>query len=385
MWLRAFDSVEEGAPAQVRVIPHGDDFQWFGKSSTWAAPDYYATVQTGPIVNYIQARIISFLEYLQHNDPLVGGTIDPNEVFITGDSNGGSGSLQFAINYPDYFSYVTANCPPVNLVSWAYDHFWGSDDDDTILIDFIGPKIGIASENYSGRIANQWFNLPNTFAELDSIDLPWIGVEHGGLDDTVPHAIHGRMLYPGLETGKHGFSGGLDGDGGHYGSGLREGLPQLRSIRLDQAYPAFTNVQHNADLPLPASPSSSNYTFNLQFMWSTSTWSVGGVQDQVDEVNNFEMVLATTGGSDDRADVTLRRLQRFATSPGATYLVTNQAPNDINTVYQTLTVVADSNGVLTIPDLIIKPGSEQSGGNRIVVAPTDPVVVPKPPSNLQVN
>ncbi|OGJ90385.1 MAG: hypothetical protein A2268_10215 [Candidatus Raymondbacteria bacterium RifOxyA12_full_50_37] len=370
----------------IKVIPEGDNTYWFGFSQTY---NYRLgdVVDTGPTMNFTQARVMNFLKYLIFKDAYFSARIDTNRVFLKGNSNGSGGTLQFAYNYPDFFAYAFSYSGATDYYDeGVYDKrgyfskLWGAYDDTAMTVSFTGWRSELLNEKFKGMTVNNWFNQEEKLLLSPGDDMPWIAYGFGAKDLTVDWPSQGRNYFTNLEISRRGFNGGVRGAYGHGECDvIASALPQLTTIRKNNSLPAFSNVASNADLPFPDVPEEIDFPLNNHFIWSTPHYKAGGVQEQIDELNRYEIVLASWKSNymdpigDDTADITPRRLQNFRIIPGEEYIVRNTAVNDTAMVYQIDTITADEYGLVTFPGFQVKSGDQDTGGSRFVMIPLDPV------------
>src|SRR5262249_62244949 len=98
------------------------------------------------------------------------------------------------------------------------------------------------------------------------------------------------------------------------GTPLTRGGETLQS-RRDLTLPAFSHVSNAPPVPPPTSPTAT-YGYNLDLEWAVP-WNAFGPLI-VDTPTSYAISLRSTS-VDQRADVTLHRLQQFVVQPGATY------------------------------------------------------------------
>ncbi len=353
----------------IMVVPQGGAL-WYGWAENWAY-NYLALTPTHTVLrNFVQARTMDFLKFLMQEEPYYRERIDPDRIFIYGTSNGGGGALQFAYNYPDFFAYVMADCPPTNYIENGYmENTWGSPLDATMTVGFTGWQSDYLQANFSGMAAHTFMNRAELFLQQPGVSLPWIAVGHGGQDHDIPYPIHARNLYERLNRSRRAFSGGVLGGAGH-DAPIWATNPELPYICRNHAHVAITNAGRNAALPLPnAANATTDYPFNNRVIWSNPRYTVGGYQDQIDTPSQFEIVLASLD-ADDVIDVTPRRLQRFVVVPGATYTAKNTRV-DKSAIFQEQTIVADADGLLTFTGFQLRRGSGTTGGSRLIITGND--------------
>jgi hypothetical protein len=366
----------------VTIRTHEAGCWWWGFSATYQYDrrKYHhgsssPRPTTGPMKNYVQARYIDFVRWVIAQPYY---SVDPEAVHTFGGSMGGVGSLLMLMDYPDVFAYGRAMVPPTNMLEtkWQWlrncEAKWGAGDDDGIKVDFHGPDAERLRAKYPDMTVHAFLNLEKRMALLEGDELPFIWAGSCGRDGSVNWPQQGRKFYTALNATRRAWAGGLIGHGGHFsmggdGGGLK--FPrQLGTIRRNQSFPAFSNVSGNPKLPLPEKPERGYFHFNSQFIWSSPTYKVAGVQEQIDTAGRYEIVIASTAG-DQTADVTCRRLQGFKPVPGRKYLLQNTEVNDPKKVLQSQTVTADRLGLVTFRQFQVKSGDRNRGGSRLIITP----------------
>lgn len=368
-----YDATARGV--DLKVMPTEDWELWFGHSATF---DYLNSgrvpATTGPIVNYTQARTMDFLQWMIHKSPYYSALIDTNKTVVRGSSNGGCGCLQFAFNFPDVFASAQCIVPPTNILelnygSGTFTKYFG-EAARNLPVSFMGWRSERVKAAFEGTPAPKWFNLEGMLLAQPGYQTPWIHVVHGGLDTDVRWPIQGRGYHTQLNASRRGHSGGVDGDGGHTNLGISP-TAQVLALRKNHSFPAFSNAGLNAALPLPDKTEARNYTLNTHLIFSTPHFEVGGFRNIVDQLNRWEVVVASNT-AEDVADVTPRRLQAFDVTPGKTYRIASVAVGNPATVYQSDSAVAGADGLVTFKGIKIRVGNQTTGGNRLVVTPVVP-------------
>jgi len=367
--------------ADVCIRTHEAGCWWWGFSSTYpynrkkfhlGAGD--PKPDKGPMKNYVQGRYVDFVRWLI-TQPYY--SIDPDAVHTFGGSMGGVGSLLMLMDHPDVFAWGQACVPPTNMlgVKWQWlrncEAKWGPAGAKNITVAFHGHGAERLNKRWPGITVTDFLNLEKRLTKMAGDDLPFIWLGSAGRDRSVNWPAQGRNYYAALNATRHAWAGGLKGGGGHGslggdGGGVRISR-QRRTIKRNQAFPAFSNVSGNPKLPLPLTPERKFYQFNSQFMWSTPTFKVGGWQKQVDTPDRFEIIIASAAG-EQTADVTPRRTQKFKPAAGKRYVFQNVDPKSGKAV-QEQTVAADKFGRVTFKGFRVKPGSTSAGGSKLVITP----------------
>ncbi|OGJ87348.1 MAG: hypothetical protein A2268_14430 [Candidatus Raymondbacteria bacterium RifOxyA12_full_50_37] len=379
----------------IEVVPDEQGNWWFGYSQTWAydtsklgaSNGNAGTPTTGPVINFVEARVMNFMKYLMLVDPYYSSRIDSNRIHILGGSMGGGGGILFAQNYPDFFAFCRLGVPPTNYLEvgvWTYkgnlESKWGAYDDDNMTMAFAGWRSEWLNQKYKGMPVHRFVNSEYIVQGLEGIDMPFINCTSGALDDNVTWPLQGRNYYAQLDSSRRAWGGSVEYNSGHDCCSMsdRWDQPQLWTIRKNNSFPAFSNVAKNPTFPIPDAPTA-NCIYNLHLIWSTLYYKVGGYQNQVDQTNRYEIVIASYRSNydslkgNDTADVTPRRLQNFVVIPGEDYIVKNTAVNDTNQVYQIDTITADTFGLVTYTGFHVMAGNNTSGGSRFIMAPLEPI------------
>lgn len=277
-----------------------------------------------------------------------GASIDPNRVYLFGHSIGGTGVWQLGIRNPDVFAAIHAHSgfarftPPVGPFEGQFvtDIVGGPSEGITIL-DSVGTAY--AARDYS--------NLAWWLSDYhdSTFETPFINITAGTEDETVPAASGGDLMRPVLDNQKRGFYYHRH-SGGHSGVAFVQ-MNWMWNFRRNQSFLAFTNRGgYGIEPDQTVSP------------WVSNGYASGGINNLyefgwdpdtiIDQPGQYRVQLTGSG----TADVTLRRLQAFKVTAGATYHYWLESKSGAGT-----TVTADANGLLTIPAvsgrrlLIIEP------------------------------
>ena len=283
---------------------------WYGGRSTpekEITPELAerASAELQPVEKRILAEIAWVVEQYK---------IDPNRVYLCGNSMGGSGTLGLGLRAGDVFAAIKANVPAG--IWHAYDRLRLGDDDapsgipdPPVCLDYSAPN-------------DQWSD-------------------------------YHEFLFDAMEKRKYSFIA-YWGNFGH--ENLDEKVAQVNdlfntfdwtSIRKNEAYPVFTSVSTDDPSPWPEkSPSSPPGQRGAYFRWT----------NKIDSQNRFEIELRLATNDELRskifeipnestADVSLRRPQTFVVAPNERI---DWAVGDASG-----TVDADKNGLITIPRLTI--------------------------------
>ena len=239
--------------------------------------------------------------------------IDPNRVYLSGNSMGGSGTLGIGMRHGDVFAAIKANVPAgvEHVAQRMYFPPQSVPDnvtlpDPPICIDYSAPNDG-------------WSEGHDRFAKAMN-DRKYPLIFYWG---PFGHANNSAQIMKMND--------------------LIDSFDWL-NVKRNEAYPVFTNATSNSKLPWPDDlKSTAAGQVNAFFRWKNIS----------DSAEKFEMSLFMTSAADLKtqfeipkeaaADVTLRRLQNFHLKPGAQFHWTfGTAEGDAR---------ADSHGLITIPAL----------------------------------
>jgi poly(3-hydroxybutyrate) depolymerase len=265
---------------------------------------------TGGVAGPTELRVIGTVKWAMEKYG-----IDPNRVYLCGNSMGGSGTLGIGLRNGDVFAAIKANVPAG--IEHASDrmHFPPSSIPKNITIP--DPPVLV---DYSGQ-NDHWSTGHGNFAQ----------------------AMNDRKYAMYLYWGPFGHANNHEKIMKH--NDLINSFDWL-SVKLNEAYPAFSNASSNDELPWPDKREDKTVgQVNAFFRWE----NVG------DENNEFKMALFLISEKDLKtkftipthasADVSLRRIQHFQVKPNQVF----------NWSYgkQVGKTTSDENGIITITKLNI--------------------------------
>lgn len=295
------------------------DWWWGGNSALEVLGKDRAGVKKQPV----EHRCIDTVTWVLENFPIAR-----NRVYAVGNSMGGSGALGVAMCRGDIFAAVKVNVPAgVRHIA------------DRMALDTPAPED---------------FRLPD----------PPILVDYSAQDDD--WSTGHQILYRGMREKKYPLMG-FWGKFGHANNHelIRETNDLIHafdpfSVRLDEAYPVFTNADSDDLIPWAEDGSiiSDNAgQVNGYFRWNTPVETKDSVSVSLRLITAKDWNSRITFPENASADVTLRRLQKCRFAPGAKVTWTFGAQNG--------SVTADKDGLVTVPalqitaepkDLILKIG-----------------------------
>ncbi len=240
--------------------------------------------------------------------------IDPERVYLCGNSMGGSGTLGLGIRHGDVFAAIKANVPAG--VWHAYDRL----------------QLGEAS-------APTGMSDPPVCLDYSAPNDDW-------------SAYH-EVLFEGMEARKYSYIA-YWGNFGHENNDKKVAKHNdlfktfdWTSIRKDEAYPVFTNASTDSKIPWPAreadAPAGQRGAY---FRWENRLDSPEKFEIELrlataEELNSQIFEIPTSAN----ADLTLRRLQNFEIAPNE---IIKWSMGDKSGV-----VEVDNAGLITIPSLTI--------------------------------
>lgn len=241
--------------------------------------------------------------------------IDPNRVYLSGNSMGGSGTLGIGMRHGDVFAAIKTNVPA------GIEH-----------------------------VSNRMYFPPQSVPDTVKLPDPPVVIDYSAPNDTWS-AGHERFVKA-MNDRKYPlyFYWGPFGHANNSSqimkvNDLIDSLDWL-SIKKNETYPVFTNATSNSKLPWPEDlKSTAAGQVNAFFRWKNIS----------DSAEKFEMSLFLVSGADLKtrfdipkeasADVTLRRLQSLQLKPGDTFRWTFSTAMGEGKV--------DVQGLITIPALIM--------------------------------
>lgn len=314
--------VPDCAPRPPKESP---DF-WWCCWDHFSMPTAQGLADTGLDLSACEKRVLDTLEWTIRTYK-----IDRNRVYVCGNSMGGQGALGIGLNHGDIFAAIKANVPAGVWFATTRMGMTDGEGNDVPLHDipfsrFPDPPVCV---EYSSP-ADKWSKdhevlIRNMERCRYSLLSYWGNFHHAHADEAVLHC----------NDIVHSFD--------------------WLSVRLNEAYAVFTHADCDDTLPWGRFPDAGTDRFsgdispgqiNAYFRWKS----------KVDEPDRFAMDLWVmseeeldstmfTPPAKAKADVSLRRLQRFPHAPGSRFAWTYGAASG--------EVEADENGLLTLPGLTL--------------------------------
>lgn len=241
--------------------------------------------------------------------------IDPNQVYLTGISMGGSGSLGIGLPHGDIFAAIKVDVPAG--IEHVSDRMYLRDSELPAGVNFPDPPVVI---DYSAQ-NDKWSKGHERFIRaMQERKYPLIFC-WGAFGHAHNHANMRKV------------------------NGLIDAFDWLK-IKKNESYPVFTNASTDDTLPWPANlGEKSPGQVNGFFTWKNLVDTPENFQMELSLLDKNRVKTAPRVPEKSVADVTLRRLQQFRTAPGQTVKWKFGS--------QSGTAKADRNGLLTIEKLEI--------------------------------
>ena len=239
--------------------------------------------------------------------------IDPNRVYLSGNSMGGSGTLGIGMRHGDLFAAIKANVPA------GIEH-----------------------------VSNRMYFPPQSVPEIVNLPEPPVAIDYSAQNDGWS-AGHERFVKS-MNDRKYSlvFYWGPFGHANNSAqimkvNDLIDSFDWL-SIKKNEAYAVFTNATSNSQLPWPDDlKSTSAGQVNAFFRWKNLSDSASKFEMSLFLVNAADLKSQFEIPNEASADVTLRRLQSFRLRPGDSFRWTFGTAKGAGT--------ADGQGLVTIPAL----------------------------------
>jgi pimeloyl-ACP methyl ester carboxylesterase len=341
------------------------------------------------ILNYTVQRVLRMVYDLIRQPP--GRAVDPQRIYVYGQSMGGTGALALAERYPNVFAAAYAGQPMTNYrTSGGTDNGWPADVTKKWGAQQLNLPVAISApanwaahlQKYNGVGVWDWQNYqaslvaegqPGGIPGRSADDMAPFGVDHGSRDPVIPFDTQARPLYPLLNASGRAWAGAII-DAEHTWTvfgwlpptlGKVNGMPFWNlSVVRDETIPGLSALSSNNPNP-PDGPTAYNQTI----LWSASWAAWDGAP--VDQPGEWRMSFCAVqagaeqcgSGEAQTVDITPRRLQHFTVAPGATYDWENRQVSD-NALVAQGTATASAGGLLTVKGFTVTPQ-----GNRLVIRP----------------
>lgn len=350
-----------------RILPLDvNDTWWFGNARDH---DYRVStvVEPGDVIeNFTEQRVLRMLLDLSRH-PAHGADVDLSRVYVMGHSMGGSGTVAFALRYPDLFAAALADKPMTDYeesgsqggFDWVPDAEvkWGAPVLD-LPVALRGPldwAAHLAAHDGSSVWDWQDHQLHATTRRADEM-VP-LGVRHSIDDSLIDWATQGVGTSVALEGSDRAWAGEITQDD-HAAAGwsglLPPGLDEVAGVPfsgfdvvLGETLPALTDAGTD-----PAIPPVGTGGYHRTIEWSSSWNDWDGAP--LDAADAWAVSLRTVDGSTTSVDVTPRRTAAFAPAEGERLLLEVEAVAD-GAALRTGLVVVDPDGLATVTGVNVDP------------------------------
>jgi hypothetical protein len=343
------------------------------------------------IVNYTEQRVLRMIYDLERMPP--GPAVDPERIYVSGQSMGGSGTLALAERYPNVFAAAYASQPVTDfrtadgVDNWQADGAikWGSPDLNLPVSNTAPGGWAGALQKYNGVGVWDWQNYQESLSPTIKAmagrvadQMVPLGVTHGLKDAVIGWETQAQPLYQDLDDSRQSWAAEITNTAHQwaYYQGLAPALAPLGdnpytyipfwglAVVKDETVPGLSRLSGD-----PVFPPTWILKYNQTILWSSSWYAWDGAPIDLPDVWKMSFCSvangSTTCGSNRKqtVDITPRRLQHFAVTPGAQYDWQNQRISDGEIVDQG-SVTADANGLITVPEFLVSPM-----GNRLILKP----------------
>lgn len=272
---------------------------WFGYNSHIYDP---AAMSSGVPTNYTEHRLLWILDFVARRYET-----DRARCYLSGGSMGGCGTISFGLRHPELFAALHAHVP---IVSYTYE---GTASASRLeFLSWTGPITPDVPTSDGLPLLERMNGV--RLVNCATGDLPYLFMVHGRKDGSIPWQ-NNPAFYQALADRRQGYSVYWD-EGTHPTAGdaapsdVKAWLARFRRFRLDESFPVFgratTDRNPGAGRPDDGDPIG---WMNRGFDWS----------DITDDANRYAIsITAAYEGIKYpvRADVALRRLQRFHPAAG---------------------------------------------------------------------
>lgn len=328
---------------------------WYGYHETFDIDTGLPQPTGGLVHDYTTRRAKWEIEWAMRTLPL-----DLNRLYMTGHSMGGIGSHFLSLMMPGKIAAIWTT-------SAKYDFSFLSDPNPANIWNEGSNERANAADLMWGTVATNLM-CSEGIPVFDRLDAGYLVGAFRSVDQPVMIAFHGKNdpvvgwaeklgFYNAMNANRHGGMFFFD-SGAHNRSG-GEWVPQqsvnvLNRYRLNQSYPAFSNSSVSGNPGTGTATSGDTFgTLNGNLDWDTASIVDTPTQWQVRlltvALNSTTGTIAAPASA--VADVTPRRLQFLAHSPGA--LARYEVRDLFGTLLQSGLATADADGLFTVPAVTI--------------------------------
>lgn len=274
--------------------------------------DWWWGIQTypGPDVSPTEKRVIDEVKWV-----IKQYDIDPNRVYLCGNSMGGSGTLGIGMRHGDVFAAIKANVPAEIKHVSSRMYFPPQEVPASVILP--DPPIVV---DYSAQ-NDSWSKGHDLFAKAMNDRKYPLFMYWGPFGHANNHANIEKV------------------------NDLINSFDWL-SVRKNEMYPVFTGASTNDELPWPDKLGDKKAgQINAFFRWKNVKDTPEGIETTLFLVKASDLKTTFTIPKEATADVSLRRLQMLRVLPGSTVSWTFGTANG--------EIKADATGCVTIPRLKI--------------------------------
>lgn len=337
---------------------------WYG----FAADHNYKTSgpipTSGRVENFTEQRVLRMVSELQSIF-----SVDPLRIHAQGNSMGASGALTWGMRYGNVLAGTFSSEPMTNYAASpgfqeVFQQLWGTQASNLSVVNNGAQAAHL--KQYDGIGVYDWMNHQEQIASRRGDDMAFLMFGHGKLDDVIDWATQGRPFVAAVNAANVGFTAEMRGGWEHNWMGfdfVNEPMFSTQDGGLSDwhylsnvSFPGLVNATQSG----PSVPGNTGIDFyNRAIDWSVP-WNSFHTAI-VDTPGRYEISLRSRNGLQ-FADVTPRNTQAYVAVPG-TQVQWQNLDNATGTVVGSGTVVADANGLVTIPQFRI--GTDV--GNRLIL------------------
>jgi hypothetical protein len=333
VWInRPHDEARDGGMPAIWTFWYGYNSHIYDRSQ----------MSTGVPTNYTEVRNLWILGWVRNQyQP------DPNRWYCSGSSMGGCGTISFGLHHPELFAACYAHVPIV-----AYTDLGAKSEVRLEPSCWTGPIPADLKTNEGVPLLERMNST--RFVEKTTDDLPYLFILNGRQDGSIPWQ-NNPPFYRALAAMQQGFAAYWD-NGTHATSGkdapedVKAWLQRFRRFRRDESYPVFTHTSTDRN-PGNGAPDDGDI-----IGWINRGMDWKDIEDTSERYAITLLAEPPDGTYPVQTDVTLRRVQRFKTTP-ATYLRVRVGHAE------SVAVSPDTDGLITVRKVVIL----DKAGVRVVI------------------
>lgn len=295
-------------PACIRIATVDYPVQdwWYGYREDYQKKNH---LKSPLVINYTERRLLSFIDWVRSK-----WTINPNLIFVEGESMGGSGAMSLGMKRGGLFCYVDSW---VGISSWPLNSWFRNGERNKW-----GEKYQLT--NYNGVKFDDWMNLSKWLRDHPKTETPFLTFANGKNDDQIGWKQALATLRA-LQVTKRPFvfNWGMAGHGqrSHF-------MMDPEMMAKNKSIPAFGNCSLDNDPGTGKKLATPKIFRNRQGKVLKDAYdgdSVGQINEYLrwsgvkESRNQYEIVLYLDKKAPKEqctVDMTPRRVQHFKTAPG---------------------------------------------------------------------